>query len=120
MLTTPELVSMRSTVESILTDICTITTPGTPTVNENGEEVPGTPTSTTSACRLSYLGGSGGEAVRAQRLVNNTPWTVTLPYGTVPSLTATITVNGKTLQVNEVISGQTVTLCVKVACSELE
>lgn len=118
MLTNPEIASMQSTVNSSLVETCTINRPGTATINDYGEPIPGSGTSTSEPCKLQYLGG-GGEAVRAQRLSNNTPWIVVMRHDADVRVTDTITVKGKTLEVKEVIDDMTNQLSVRAVCSEI-
>lgn len=118
MITDAELTNMRNAVESTLIDTCTINRPGAATVNEYGEQVFSPSTTITTNCRLSNI-SSGRDAVSAQRLANETPWLVTFSYDEDIQTTDTITVRGRTVEVQDVINGTAWSVQTRAYCSEM-
>lgn len=85
---------------AILSQTCTISTPGTPTANAYGGEDAGTPTTATARCKVDDLTGSDQKIAERLGVVADT--TIWLEVAAVVTPTCTITVNGHAYAVSYV------------------
>lgn len=91
----------RVTEDVAFVDTCTITTPGLATSDGAGGTLTGTPTFITSRCRLREV-GSGTERAIADKAGFQQPYAIDLPVAVTVSTAATITVDGREMEVGGV------------------
>lgn len=107
------LTAAASVLEALLTDTCTVSTPGTPSANAYGGEDAGTPTTASAICKVDDPSGTDQQtAARASAVVDAVIW---LKRGTSVTEQSTITVNGHAYAVSYVNTDAQRTL-VRAAC----
>ena len=117
------LASLRARAEALLAHTCTISRPGTPTLDANGGET-STYTAVASgvACMLRPL-GQGDERYVAAGVVAQASWVVRLPAGTdvraLDRLVTSVDGESKTLEVLPPTGSSSYELVRTVACTEI-
>jgi len=111
MLSAAELTAMRAVQQESMLTSCTVSTP-TSTPDGLGGQTDGTPSTTSTVCRVVPTGGRESEI--AAQLTEQVSYTITLPYGTTITAESSVVVGGDTYRALAVLDGGTYATAIKV------
>lgn len=117
MLTTSDIAGMRATLDLSLPGTAIIVRPSGSSDGMGGVTDAWAAAGTVSA-RLSPS-GSGSDQIAGGQVINEAPWTVTVPASTDVRTTDRITISGQTLEVVAITSPRSYETCLRAACVEV-
>lgn len=104
--------------ERAMPDSCTISTPGTPTNDDDNSPIPGTPTTVTVPCRM-IAPPQAQEIILALRLTRVGSSVLIVPLATVVRNDSRITKDGRTYEVVGTSAGASYATSLKIALKDV-